>query len=182
MKLRKTEIEGVTIIEMPVFSDSRGYLQEIYVEPKLRAEGIRDVFVQDNISYSKTGVLRGLHYQLGAGQTKIVRVIRGSILDVCVDLRRGSPSFGQHVQVPLSEENAEAVYVPLGVAHGYYVLEDALILYKNSDIYRPDLERGIIWNDPTLAICWPSNKPLLSAKDAALPRLDCVDQQDLPSG
>jgi dTDP-4-dehydrorhamnose 3,5-epimerase len=168
------------IIDSPVFQDARGSFQELYVEHKLRALGIQDAFVQDNLSVSKEGVLRGLHYQLGQGQAKLVRVLTGNVLDVSVDLRPESPTFGHHVMLELSAENRLCAYVPAGFGHGFLAREESMVLYKTSDRYRPELEGGIIWNDPTLKIQWPTTSPLLSEKDAALPGLDRLTSEELP--
>jgi dTDP-4-dehydrorhamnose 3,5-epimerase len=159
------------VIEPRVFPDSRGFFFESYNEQKMAALGITDRFVQDNHSKSEKGVLRGLHYQLIQPQAKLVRVGRGEIFDVAVDMRRSSPQFGQWTGVVLSAENKRMMYVPKGFAHGFLVLSDeAELLYKASDFYAPQGERTLLWNDPDVGIAWPGFKeagfaPKLSAKD-----------------
>jgi dTDP-4-dehydrorhamnose 3,5-epimerase len=156
-----------------VFPDSRGFFFESYNEKTMAGLGISDRFVQDNHSKSERGVLRGLHYQLIQPQGKLVRVGRGEIFDVAVDMRRTSPQFGQWTGVHLSAENKRMLWVPKGFAHGFLVLSDeAELLYKASDLYAPQGERTLLWNDPEVGIVWPGLKesgvtPLLSAKDAA---------------
>ena len=153
----KTSIEGVTIVEPTVFGDHRGYFMETYNKAEFDAAGLNMVFVQDNESRSKKGVLRGLHYQKGTfSQAKLVRVIQGRVLDVAVDLRKSSPTFGQHVMVELSDENKRQFFIPRGFAHGFLVLSDeAIFTYKVDNIYAPQAEAGIRWNDPDLGIDWP---------------------------
>jgi dTDP-4-dehydrorhamnose 3,5-epimerase len=159
------------VLEPRVFPDSRGFFFESYNERTLAELGINDHFVQDNHSKSQKGVLRGLHYQLVQPQSKLVRVSRGEIFDVAVDLRRSSPQFGQWTGARLSAENKRMLYVPKGFAHGFLVLSDeAELLYKASDFYAPQGERTLLWNDPEVGIEWPGVEdlaPMLSAKDEA---------------
>ncbi len=172
MKVTKTELEDVLIIEPEVHSDSRGSFYESYVQKKYQAHGINGEFVQDNHSMSRKGVLRGLHFQETPGQAKLVRVTQGEVFDVAVDIRKGSPTFGKWSGVRLSAENHRQLYIPVGFAHGFCVLsETAEFLYKCSAYYAPSGERGILWNDPDIGIAWPVKDPLLSEKDKRLPRL-----------
>jgi dTDP-4-dehydrorhamnose 3,5-epimerase len=168
VKVIRTEIPDVLMIEPKVFGDARGFFLESYNENVFReATGVTATFVQDNHSRSGRGVLRGLHYQVKQPQGKLVRVVRGAVFDVVVDLRRSSPSFGQWVGTELSEENHRQFWVPPGFAHGFVVLsESADFLYKTTEYYAPEHERCIAWNDPALAIGWPLEaEPLVSAKD-----------------
>lgn len=183
MKVIKTAIEDVVIIEPDVFGDARGYFFESYSQKKFD-EAVRPVkFVQDNESKSKYGVLRGLHFQKGRdAQSKLVRVVKGRVLDVAVDIRRGSPTFGEYVAVELSEDNHCQLFVPRGFAHGFSVLsEEAIFQYKCDNLYAPQSEGAIAWNDPDIAIDWqlPIEDVLLSAKDAGHPMLkDAADLFD----
>lgn len=175
MKVIKTAIEDVVIIEPDVFGDARGYFFESYSQKKFN-EQVREVkFVQDNESKSKYGVLRGLHFQKGKDvQSKLVRVVKGRVLDVAVDIRKGSPTFGKYVAVELTEDNHRQLFVPRGFAHGFSVLsEEAIFQYKCDNLYAPQAEGAIAWNDPEIGIDWglPAEDVLLSAKDAAHPLL-----------
>ena len=163
----KTEIKGVYIIEPKIFGDNRGYFMETYRQNDFKEAGIDYNFVQDNQSKSKKGVLRGLHYQKTYPQTKLVRVLEGEVFDVAVDLRKDSPTYGKYVGVILSGENKKMFLVPRGFAHGFLVLsETATFAYKCDDIYHPEDEGGIIWNDPDIDIAWPFKEEiLLSEKD-----------------
>ena len=165
------EIPDVILVEPKVFGDQRGFFMETYKKSDFKENGIPYEFVQDNHSKSQRGVLRGLHYQLyPRAQGKLVRCVRGRIWDVAVDIRKGSPWFGKWVAVELSEENKLMLWVPPGFAHGFVALEDDTeVMYKVTDEYAPDLDRGIIWNDPDLAIDWPIKDPILSDKDRSLP-------------
>lgn len=166
MKLQQTCISGALILEPKVFADERGFFLESYSERTFAELGIKDNFVQDNHSSSKRGVLRGLHYQVQKPQGKLVRVVSGEVLDVFVDLRRSSPTFGRWDSVKLSTENKLLAWIPAGLAHGFHVLsETADVLYKSTEFYYPELERTILWNDPDLAIEWNAQNPLLSPKD-----------------
>jgi len=180
MRFVRTEIPDVIVIEPKVHGDRRGYFVETYRQDKLeKFAGYRIDFCQDNESRSSRGVLRGLHYQLPpAAQTKLVRVIRGRVLDVAVDIRRGSPTFGKHVAVELSGENKRQMLVPRGFAHGFVVLEDDTVFaYKVDSYYSPENDRGIAFDDPALGIDWlvPKAELLLSAKDRVQPKLDETD-------
>lgn len=171
MKVTPTAIPGVLIIEPKVFGDARGLFFESFNQKAFNeATGLDESFVQDNHSRSSKGVLRGMHYQLQQPQGKLVRVIRGAVFDVAVDIRKSSPTFGRWVGVELSEDNHKQLWVPAGFAHGFLVLsESADFLYKTTDYYAPAHERCIAWNDPSLGIEWPTlgNEPRLSAKDQA---------------
>ena len=169
MNIIKTEIPDVLIIEPKVFGDARGFFFESFNQKKWQEKtGIEKTFVQDNHSRSEKNVLRGLHYQILQPQGKLVRVIQGKVLDVAVDIRMSSPTFGRWTGVELSAENYRQLWIPEGFAHGFLVLSDvAEFLYKTTDYWAPQFERTIIWNDPDLAIDWPIlGQPLLSAKDA----------------
>ena len=166
---KKTSIEGVIVVEPRCYGDSRGYFMETYKRPDFVAGGIAADFVQDNQSSSTRGVLRGLHFQIHYPQAKLVRVVSGEVLDVCVDLRGGSPTFGQVESALLTAENKRQLFIPRGFAHGFYVLSDsAVFCYKCDDVYHPNDEGGIRWDDPELGIDWPvpeGSTPVLSAKD-----------------
>lgn len=175
MKVIKTAIEDVVIIEPDVFGDARGYFFESYSQKKFD-ELVRPVrFVQDNESKSKYGVLRGLHFQKGEyAQSKLVRVVKGRVLDVAVDIRKGSPTFGKYVAVELSADNKRQLFIPKGFAHGFSVLsEEAIFQYKCDNLYAPQSEGAIAWDDPEIGIDWglPAEDVLLSSKDAAHPLL-----------
>ena len=172
VRFEKTELEGVMLCVPEVFRDVRGFFLETYHAQKYMAGGVRAVFVQDNRSRSSKGVLRGLHYQLHKPQAKLLCCTRGEIFDVAVDIRRGSPTFGQWTGARLSEENHHQLYIPGGFAHGFCVLSDvAEIEYKCSEFYDPRDDRGVRWNDPDLKVDWPITDPVLSAKDVAQPFL-----------
>jgi len=160
-------LAGLKLIKPRVFEDARGYFVETYHLQKFEADVVRDVFVQDNLSSSKRSVLRGLHYQHPHAQGKLVTVIEGEIYDVVVDIRRNSSTFGKWFGVTLSEQNHLQFYVPPGFAHGFCVTSDhARVLYKCTDLYNPDCEHTILWNDPEIGIAWPVTEPLISDKDA----------------
>lgn len=153
----KTEIEGVYIIDTTVYGDNRGYFMETYNEEEFKEAGLTMRFVQDNQSKSKKGVLRGLHFQREHSQGKLVRVVRGEVFDVAVDLRKNSSTYGKWVGVKLTEENKKQFYIPEGFAHGFLVLSDeAEFVYKCTDLYHPEVEGGIAWNDPDVAVQWPT--------------------------
>ena len=169
----KTEIDGVIIVEPRVFGDERGYFMETYQETAFKEAGISSDFVQDNQSKSRKGVLRGLHFQNNHPQAKLVRVIKGEVFDVAVDLRKDSKSYGKWVGVLLSEANKRQFYVPRGFAHGFLVLsEEAEFVYKCDDFYHPEDEGGVMWNDPDIGIEWPTidAEILLSEKDKKHPK------------
>ena len=171
MEVIKTDIEGVVIIEPKIFGDARGYFYESFNAAKFEAKtGVKTTFVQDNQSKSSYGVLRGLHFQKPPhAQSKLVRVVEGAVIDVAVDIRRGSPTFGKYVAVELTAENHRQLFIPRGFAHGFAVLSDeAIFQYKCDNYYAPDCEGGIAWDDPALGIDWqlPAADVILSAKDA----------------
>ncbi|HIJ59366.1 MAG TPA: dTDP-4-dehydrorhamnose 3,5-epimerase [Nitrospirae bacterium] len=167
------KIEGLILIKPKVFKDERGFFMETYKKSEFINAGIREEFVQSNHSKSTKSVLRGLHYQLKPyNQGKLVRCIKGTIFDVAVDIRIGSPTFAKWVSVELSEENHFMFYIPSGFAHGFITLsEEAEIFYKCTNEYAPNYDKGIIWNDPQINILWKGEKPILSLKDQALPLL-----------
>ncbi len=175
MEFKKTNIEGVYIIEPKVFNDARGYFFEAWKKGEFEANISPVEFVQDNESKSSYGVLRGLHYQKGEfSQAKLVRVIKGKVLDVAVDIRKSSPTFGQHVMVELSDENKRQFFIPRGFAHGFLVLSDeAIFTYKVDNPYAPQADAGIRWNDPDVGIQWPIDldKVMTSEKDLKQPFL-----------
>lgn len=175
IKVTPCEIAGMVVIEPSVLGDERGYFMETYNQRDMEDVGLNMVFVQDNQSMSKQGVLRGLHYQIKHPQGKLVRVIRGEVFDVGVDLRKGSPTYGQWHGEVLSAQNKLQLYIPEGFAHGFYVLsEEAEFCYKCTDFYYPGDEGGICWNDPDIAVDWPlidGIQVLLSEKDRNLPFL-----------
>ena len=176
MTYKKTDLPGVWIVEPSVFQDSRGYFMEAFKQAEFDDVVGKIRFVQDNESKSTRGVLRGLHYQLAPySQAKLVRVIRGCVLDVAVDLRAASPTFGRYIAVELSEENKRQLFIPQGFAHGFQVLsEEAIFTYKVDKPYMPAYERGIRFDDPTIGVAWRELEgvtPLLSAKDQASPFL-----------
>jgi len=180
VKVVPTALPGVMIVEPRVFEDQRGFVFESYQAARYAAAGLPERFVQDNHSRSLPGTLRGLHYQLRRPQGKLIRVVVGSVFDVAVDIRRGSPTFGRWVGVELSAANRRQLYIPPGFAHGYCVPSAASeVEYKCTEYYAPDDERGLAWNDPTIAIAWPVTTPVISDKDKAFPRLT-RDSADLP--
>ncbi|MDD3173076.1 MAG: dTDP-4-dehydrorhamnose 3,5-epimerase [Herbinix sp.] len=168
-------IQDLYIIEPKVFGDQRGYFMETYHYEDFKANGLNMVFVQDNQSCSKKGVLRGLHFQKEHPQGKLVRVLTGTVYDVAVDLRKASPTYGKYYGVVLSEDNKKMFYVPEGFAHGFLVMSDtAVFSYKCTDFYHPEVEGGIIWNDSEIGIEWPISadiQPIISDKDTKLPTL-----------
>lgn len=181
MTVIETALPGVLIIEPRVFGDARGFFLERFHAERYAEAGIAGPFVQDNHSHSERGILRGLHFQKQHPQGKLVEVVQGTVYDVAVDVRPGSPTFGQWVGVELSADNHRQFWVPPGFAHGFAVLSDtADFLYKCTDVYHPEDEGGVIWNDPDLGIDWMVDEPRLSAKDAALPRLADLRPEDLP--
>jgi dTDP-4-dehydrorhamnose 3,5-epimerase len=176
-----TPIAGLKMIEPQVFVDERGYFLETFNAEKFAAAGLPTNWVQDNHSHSVHGVLRGLHYQLRRPQGKLVRVVQGEVFDVAVDIRRGSPTFGQWFGTLLSATNYAMLLLPPGLAHGFCVISPtADVLYKCTDVYVPNDDRGVLWSDPALSIEWPVDEPVLSPKDQRLPRFD-PDSDDLPT-
>lgn len=167
----ETKIKGVYIIDVRTYGDNRGYFMETYKESDFKEAGLDYNFVQDNQSSSRKGVLRGLHFQKKHPQAKLVRVIKGEVFDVAVDLRKGSPTYGQWVGAVLSEENKRQFMIPRGFAHGFVVLSDyAEFTYKCDDLYHPEDEGGILWNDPTIGVEWPEvGDVILSEKDKVQP-------------
>jgi dTDP-4-dehydrorhamnose 3,5-epimerase len=179
MKVTQTQIPEVLIIEPEVFGDQRGFFSETYQVVRYASYGIMGPFVQDNLSRSARGVLRGLHFQNPRSQGKLVSVLRGQILDVAVDVRFGSPTFGRHIAVELSEDNRRQIWVPRGFAHGFLVLSEiADFSYKCDEFYSPPDEFSLRWNDPAVGIEWGIDAPTLSARDAAAPTL--ADLKNLP--
>jgi len=177
----ETTIPGVCVLKPAVFGDARGFFLESYHRSKFADLGIRHNFVQDNHSRSIKNVLRGLHYQLHRPQAKLCRVIEGEVLDVAVDLRVGSPTFGKWASQLLSQENKLVMFIPEGFAHGFLALSDSVqFLYKCSDFHDATDERGILWSDPTLAISWGVSQPIVSDKDSRLPTLALAPQDALP--
>ena len=180
-EFKKLEIPDVIVIKPKVFEDERGFFMETYKKEEFDEKaGIKGEFIQDNHSKSKYGVLRGLHFQREPyAQAKIVRSIRGEIYDAVVDLRKNSPTFGNYVGVNLSEDNRYQLYIPGGCAHGFLVLSDvAEVIYKVDNVYAPDHEGGLIWNDPDVNIPWPNDNPSLSQKDQKLPTLRELIEKD----
>jgi len=171
MDIKSTPIEGLLIIEPQVFTDPRGYFYESYNKEKFVAAGINIEFVQDNQSLSQKGIVRGLHFQAPPfDQGKLVRVIQGAVLDVAVDIRKNSPTYGQNFSIELSAQNRTMFYIPPGFAHGFETLEDnTIFLYKCTDVYNKQREGGLLWNDAELGIKWQSSDPLISEKDKILP-------------
>ena len=181
MKRIDFSLPGVCLIEPTVFEDERGFFFESYHEIKFAELGIKDRFVQDNHARSVRHTLRGLHYQVKDPQAKLCRVVQGEVLDVVVDIRRGSPHFGKWESSILSADNKRQMYVPRGFAHGYLVLsETAEFLYKCSEFYRPEFERGVAWNDPAIGIRWGVLTPILSAKDGRNPGVADIVLAELP--
>ncbi|HEX6083341.1 MAG TPA: dTDP-4-dehydrorhamnose 3,5-epimerase [Thermoanaerobaculia bacterium] len=172
MKISETTLKGVLTIEPRVFADPRGWFMETFHAETFRTHGLPDSFAQDNQSYSTRGVVRGLHYQLHEPQGKLVRCVRGTILDVAVDIRRHSAAFGQWAGVELSAENRRMLWIPPGFAHGFSVLsEDAIVLYKCTTVWHQPSDRSLLWNDPRIGIDWRVAEPSLSPKDASAPPL-----------
>ena len=177
----QTSLPGVLELRSTVFRDARGFFLETYHQTQFSDLGITETFVQDNHSSSIKGTLRGLHYQLRHPQAKVCRVIEGEALDIAVDIRVGSPHFGKSVSIVLSSKSHNQIYLPAGFAHGFLALSERVqFLYKCSDFYDPKDERGILWNDPDLAIDWGVENPLVSEKDARCPTLAAVAKEFLP--
>jgi dTDP-4-dehydrorhamnose 3,5-epimerase len=175
MHVEASSIAGVLLVTPKVFRDPRGFVVETYHEARYRENGMAARFVQDNHSLSGRGTLRGLHAQLKRPQAKLVRCVQGAIWDVAADIRVGSPTFGRWVGAELSAATARQIYIPEGFVHGFAVLsETAEVEYKCSDVYVPDDQISVRWNDPQLAVAWPLQEPLLSEKDAGAPFLDSI--------
>jgi dTDP-4-dehydrorhamnose 3,5-epimerase len=182
MKVTRTKLPGVLVIEPDVFGDDRGWFCETWSQMRYAEIGVPELFVQDNVSMSAKGILRGLHLQHPWGQGKLVSVVQGSVYDVAVDVRVDSPTFGQWIGATLSAEEHRQVWIPPGFAHGFCVTSDtAVFTYKCTEGYHRETELGIAWNDPDLAIPWPVQSPTLSAKDSAYPRLRDVPKDKLPT-
>ena len=180
MEIIRTKLPSVVVFEPRVFADGRGWFLETWNRRRYEEVGIVGEFVQDNVSFSTKGTLRGLHFQYPQSQGKLVQVLLGEVFDVAVDIRVGSPTFGQWVSEKLSNENHKQMYIPQGFAHGFCVLsETAVFSYKCTDYYNPSAEGGIIWNDPQIGIDWPISEPILSAKDAECPLLKDIPEEKL---
>ena len=181
MNVVETSLPSVLIVEPDVFGDERGFFMETWNARRYEEAGLPGRFVQDNLSYSARGVLRGLHYQNPQPQGKLVSVLRGEVFDVAVDIRVGSPTFGEWTGVTLSAENKRQFYVPPDFAHGFLVTgEDALFLYKCTDYYAPEAEGIVLWNDPEIGIEWPTDAPTLSERDGKAPPLREIPEDSLP--
>lgn len=181
MNVKETKLPGVLLLEPDVFSDERGFFLETWNSARYEKAGIKGSFVQDNVSFSKKGVLRGLHFQCPQLQGKLVQVLSGEVVDVAVDIRTNSLTFGQWISEILSEANHRQMYIPPGFAHGYCVTsETAVFSYKCTEFYNPASEGGIVWNDPDINIDWQIKEPVLSVKDASLPRLKDIRPEKLP--
>ena len=166
MNVQETTIPGVLLVEPKVYQDSRGFFLETFHAQRYAQAGISETFVQDNHSHSRQGAIRGLHYQLPCAQGKLIWVVGGEVFDVAVDLRSDSPTFGRWFGITLSATNCQQIYLPPGTAHGFCtVSESADVFYKCTQVYSPEHEQTLLWNDPELAIDWPITKPLLSEKD-----------------
>lgn len=180
MRATTTKLPGMVVIEPVVHRDRRGFFAETFRADELEGLGVRENWVQDNHSRSARGVLRGMHFSVGAGQAKLVRCARGSILDVAVDIRRDSPAFGRWESVTLDDEDLRMVYLPIGFAHGFVVLsETADVVYRCSSYYDGALEKGFAWDDPDVGIAWPEGPRTISDRDASAPRLADI-AEDLP--
>lgn len=181
MNIIPTTLKDVLVIEPKVFKDTRGFFMETYHQNRYMTAGIDRTFVQDNLSYSIKGTIRGLHYQVKHPQAKLVQVIAGEIFDVAVDIRRTSPTFGQWTGIYLSDRNKHQLFIPEGFAHGFCVVSDtALFSYKCSDVYHADDEGGILWSDPDIAIDWPVKDPIVSERDKQHPHLSDLPDDRLP--
>lgn len=181
MKVTESKLQGVKIIEPQVFGDVRGYFMESWQQDRYKEAGIKETFIQSNVSKSSRGVLRGLHFQNPNPQGKLVYVLSGEVYDVAVDIRVGSPTFGQYEGIILSEDNHKQFYVPEGFAHGFCVLsETATFAYMCTNYYDPSAEASLLWNDDDLAIDWPIDSPSLSDKDSKALRLKDFDKSKLP--
>lgn len=180
MEYISTEIDDVFLLRPRIHTDKRGFFMESYRKELFYDRGIDIDFVQDNLSLSKKGTLRGLHYQIENQQDKLVMVMHGEVQDVAVDLRQSSPTFGQYTSRMLSDENKHQLFIPKGFAHGFLVLSDeALVSYKCSDYYNPKGERGLKWDDPELSIDWKVSDPIVSSKDQQQPLLNKIPEKDL---
>lgn len=182
MRVVPTNLQEVLVVEPACMRDARGYFLETWHQERYVALGLPPVMAQDNLSWSQRHVLRGLHFQHPNAQAKLIQVLAGSIIDVALDIRFGSPTFGCWASAELSAHNQRQIYIPEGFAHGFCVTSDgALIAYKCSALYDPACEQGIAWNDPALGIIWPTTNPILSARDTSLPRLRDIPTERLPA-
>ncbi len=182
MKVIQSSLPGVCIIEPQVFGDHRGFFMESYQRQRYQELGIDATFVQDNVSFSVQNTLRGLHYQHPRGQAKLIQVLDGEIYDVAVDIRKGSPTYGQWFGVTISAKDKRQVYIPEGFAHGFCVLsKTALFSYKCSEYYLPEDEGGVLWNDPHIGIQWPIKTPILSDRDSNFTGLTEISEDRLPA-
>lgn len=180
MKIKETNIEGVLLIEPDIYRDDRGFFLETYSEIKYFEKEIKVKFVQDNLSSSKQNTIRGLHYQIKKPQGKLVRVSRGTVFDVALDIRRSSSTFGKFFYTILDDQKFHQLYMPPGIAHGFCVISKfADFEYKCTDFYSPEDERGILWKDPELAINWPVKHPIVSSRDQGFKRLSEIPIEDL---
>lgn len=181
MRRIETDIDGVAIFEPRAFADDRGYFMETYRLERYAANGVATGFCPGNVSVSRPGTLRGLHYQHPQPYSKLVRVLQGEVVDVAIDIRRGSPTFGRSVATVFSEANRRQMLIPEGFAHGFCVTSEiALFVYKCSRLYTPDCEGGVLWCDPDLSIPWPVAEPLLSPRDQRFPHLADIPEDRLP--
>ena len=181
MRVCKTKLDGLLVVEPDYYQDSRGYFMETWSKNRYVKAGITADFVQDNLSYSTYGVLRGLHFQNPNGQGKLVYVVDGEVFDVAVDIRVGSPTFGEWEGLLLSSNNKKQLYIPEGFAHGFCVLSEyALFAYKCTNLFAPEAEKGLIWNDPDIRIKWPITDVEISDKDKEYQLLKNIDKSDLP--
>jgi dTDP-4-dehydrorhamnose 3,5-epimerase len=182
MRVTPLEIPEVVLVEPRVFGDERGYFTEVWVAPRYQEFGLPGLFLQDNLSRSAHGVIRGLHLQHPHGQGKLVSAVYGEVFDVAVDVRVGSPTFGRWVATTLSESNKHQLYIPPGFAHGLCVTSEfALLSYKCTEVYHPEAELGVCYDDPDIGISWPVEQSLVSTRDRAHPRLKDLDWSRLPS-
>lgn len=182
MNVTELDLPGVLLLEPKVYGDERGFFLETWQSRRYAEAGMPEYFVQDNLSKSRHGVLRGLHYQIQRPQGKLVSVIEGEVFDVAADIDPGSTTFGRWVGARLSGDNKRQLYVPPGYAHGFCVLSDAAYFaYKCTEYYAPELERGVRWDDPTLAIEWLVEEPIVNERDAAWPTLEGAKREELPS-
>ena len=182
MKISETNIPGVLLIESDIYRDQRGFFSESYSQKKYDSNGIGYQFVQDNLSHSKKNVIRGLHFQLKHPQGKLVRVARGRVYDVALDIRCNSPTFGEYFSSVIDDSNLLQIFMPPGIAHGFCVLSDeAIFEYKCTDYYVAGDEAGVLWNDPDLKIDWPIDDPTISDQDLKFPKLKDISKNNLPN-
>ena len=181
MEIIKSPLEEVLLIKPKIFEDNRGYFTESYSEKNYFDKGVKEIFVQDNLSKSTKGTLRGLHYQLSNPQAKLVRVVSGKVFDVALDIRKGSSTFGHYFSTILDDKNHHQLFIPAGFAHGFCVLSEEVIFeYKCSEYYYPNDQFGVFWNDKDISIDWPIKDPTLSQKDKEYPLLKSITESKLP--